>query len=95
MRAPQPERDVVEDVEVGEERVALEDGVDLAAVRRRRRHVVAVEQDLPVVRTFEAGDQPQRRRLAAPRRAEEREELAGLDRDVDPVDGCDVSELLP
>ena len=71
VRAPQPERDVVEDVEVGEERVALEDGVDLAAVRRGSGRVGAADKDLTLVRLLEAGDQPQRRGLAAARRAEQ------------------------
>src|SRR5262249_3330179 len=93
-RPPQPEGDVVEDVEVGKERVALEHGVDLAAVRRRRWHVGAVEQDLSLRRALEAGDEPQGRRLAAARRAEQGEELACLDGDVDPVDGGDLTELL-
>ena len=91
---PQPERDVVEDVEVREERVALEDGVHLPLVRRRRRHVGAVEQDLAAVRPLEAGDQPQRRRLAATGRSEQREELAAVDVQVDAVDRDDVGELL-
>ena len=75
----QPEGDVVEDVEVREERIALEDRVDLPLVRRRRRHVDPVEQDLAAVGPFEARDQTKRRRLAAARRAEQREELARLD----------------
>jgi hypothetical protein len=74
--------------------VALEDGVDLAAVWRRGRHVDVVEQDLSLVGALEAGDQPQGRRLAATRGAKQREELTRLDRDVDPVDGRDLPELL-
>src|SRR5256885_11179558 len=38
------------------------------------------------VRHFEAGDHPQRRRLAATRRAEQREELARLHHEVDAID---------
>ena len=47
--------------------------------RRRGRHVVdhaVVEEDLAGVGTLEAGDHPQRRRLAAARAAHERDELA-------------------
>ena len=72
----QPERDVVRDRLVREERVALEDRVDAPLVRRRARHVDAVEQDRAGVGPLEPGDQAQRRRLAAARRAEHREELA-------------------
>jgi hypothetical protein len=55
-------------------------------VRRRARHVVAVEQDLALGRALEAGDEPQRRRLAAARRAEHREELAARHLELDAVD---------
>ena len=44
-------------------------------------------------RLDEAGDHPQDRGLAAARRAEEGEELAGLDRDVDMVDGPEGAEI--
>jgi hypothetical protein len=79
----QPERDVVVDRHVREERVLLEHHVDRAAVREDRRHVVALEQDAPLVGDLEAGDHPQRRRLAAAARAEQREELAFADRERD------------
>jgi hypothetical protein len=48
--------------------VVLEDGVDVAPVRRRADRVLAADQDLALVRLLEAGDQPQRRGLAAARR---------------------------
>ena len=72
--APQPEGDVLEDREMREERVRLEDGVHVALVRRQRRHVDAAELDPPLGRLLEAADHPQRRRLAAARRPEQREE---------------------
>ena len=53
--------------QVREQRVALEHRVDVALVRRRERHVLAVQQDLAAGRLLEAGDHPQRRRLAAAR----------------------------
>ena len=84
------ERDVVGDVEVREQRVALEHRVDVAAVRRRLRDVLAVEQDAPARRPLEARDHAQRRRLAAARRPDHREELAGRHVEVDAVDGDDV-----
>ena len=43
-------------------------------------------------RPVEAGDEPQRRRLAAAPTAEQREELALLERDLDPVERDDVAE---
>ena len=48
-----------------------------------------------VVGLLEAGDDPQRRRLARARRAEQREELAVGDRQVDVVDRDDVAVGLP
>ncbi len=70
-----PKRDVAGDVEVREERVALEDGVDAAPVRRHVGHVGAVEHDPAARRPLEPGDHPERGGLAAPRGAEHREEL--------------------
>ena len=74
--APQPEGDVVEDREVREERVALEDGVDVAPVGRQPDDVAVAEVDRALVRLLEAADHPQRRRLAAARGPEQREERA-------------------
>src|SRR5262249_24294333 len=68
--AAKTERDVVVDVEVGEQRVVLEHRVDVSLVWRHRGDVLAVEQDLAGGRALEAGDHPQRRRLAAARRTE-------------------------
>ena len=91
---PQAVRDVVLDVEVREQRVALEHRVHGPAVRGRAREVDAVEQDRPGRRLLEPGDETQRRGLAATRRAEEREELPRADREVDAVDGDEIAEPL-
>ena len=48
----------------------------------------------PAVGQLEPADHPQRRGLAAARRPEEREELAGPDVERDAVDGPDVAEVL-
>src|SRR5215218_6661916 len=77
-----------------EERVALEDGVDRALVRRALRHVDPVEKDLPLGRLLEPAQHAQRGGLPTARRAEEREELAGFDLEVDAVDGGDAVEVL-
>ena len=68
--------------------------MDVAAVGRDAREVDAVEQDLAGARRLEAGDHPQRRRLAAAGGPEQREELARGDLEVDPVDRDRVLELL-
>ena len=91
---PQAVGDVLVDVEMREERVALEDRVDRALVGRALRDVDPVEEDLAVGRLLEPAQHAQRGGLSAARRAEEREELTGLDLEVDAVDGGDAVELL-
>ena len=90
----QPVGDVVQHGEVREERVRLEDGVDRTAVGRQPGDVGAVDPDRALVRALEAGDQPQRRRLPAAGRPEEREELTLADLEVEPVDGDERAEAL-
>ena len=90
----QPEPDVAGDIEVGEQGIALEDHVHRPLVRWLPAHVVPAELDGPAGRQVEAADHPERRRLAATRRAEEREELAGADRERDVVDRPDLAEHL-
>ena len=77
-----------------EERVVLEDRVDVPLVGRTVRDVGAAELDATLVGPLEAGDQPQRRRLAGAGRAQQREELAGGDLEIDPVDRDDVAVRL-
>ena len=89
---PQPEGDVVVDVQVGKQRVVLEHRVDVALVRRRLRHVDAVEQDLTVGRPLEARDQAERGGLSAAGRAQQREELPSGHVQVDAVDGRHIGE---
>ena len=90
----QPERDVLEHVHVREERVGLEHHVDVPLGRRHVRDVAAAQQDAAAARLLEARDHAQRRRLAAARGAEHREELALVDLEGDVVDGDDVVEAL-
>ena len=56
------------------------------------RDVAAVEDDLPRRRLRQLDQRPRQRRLAAARLADEAERLAGLDRQVDAVDGVDLSD---
>ena len=69
-----PEGHVVGDVEVREEGVALEDGVDRPLVGPRPGEVVSPMSTRPAVGLLEPGDHPQRRGLAAARRPEQGEE---------------------
>src|SRR5918992_2888158 len=90
----EPVRHVVEHAQVWEERVRLEDGVHVPLVGREVRDVVAADQHLALVGPFEAGDQAKRRRLPTARWAEQRQELAAVDVEIEPVDGDDVVEAL-
>ena len=90
----EPEGDVVVNRHVGEERVLLKDHVHFAVIRRNRGHVFALQNDAAFVRHLEAGDHAEGRRLAAPARAEQREELALADRDRDVLHGSGFPETL-
>ncbi len=92
--ALEAEGDVPLDVEVREQRVGLEDRVDVALVGRLLGDVLAAEVDAALGRVLEAADHPQRRRLAAARRAEQRVEGAALDRERELVDGGHLAEAL-
>ena len=88
------EGNVVRDRHVREERVALEDGVHVALVRREPDDVAVAEEDPAGRRVLEAADHPEGRRLAAAGRAEQREERAPWDLERDAVDRARLAELL-
>ena len=77
-----------------EERVRLEDGVDVALVRRPAGDGLGAEVDRALGRLLEAADHSQRRRLAATGGPEHREEAAAVDLERDLVDGDHVVEAL-
>jgi hypothetical protein len=79
---------------VGEEGVILEHGVRLALVRRHRGDVAAAELDPAFIGPLKAGDQSEQGRLPRPGWTEQREELAFLDREVDPGDRDDRAVVL-
>lgn len=85
--AAQPEGDVLVDAQVREERVALEDRVDGAFVRRQGGDVLVAETDGARRRVLESGDHPQRGGLSAAGGAEQGEERALRDGQVQRVDG--------
>ena len=90
----QPEGDVLVDREVREEGVVLEDRVHVPLVRRQPGDVLALELDQARRRLLEPADHPQGRGLATAGRAEEAEELAVPDLEVDVIDGRRVTESL-
>ena len=90
----EPERDVVVDRHVREERVLLEHHVDGSSVREDRRDVPSLKDDAPLVRHLEPRNHPQGCRFPAATRAEEREELAIVDRERHIAHGVGLSEAL-
>ena len=90
----EPVADVLGHVHVGEQRVVLEDRVDVAPEGRHTGDRLAGEEDLALARLFEAGDHAEGRRLAAARRAEQAVELAVLDPEVHPVHGDHFPEAF-
>jgi hypothetical protein len=76
------------------ERVGLEDDPDVAVARLDRVDRPAVEADLALARRVDAGEQEQRRRLAAAGGAEEGDELAVRDREAHAVDRDDLAPAL-
>src|SRR5437867_8667848 len=77
-----------------EERVLLEDDADVAAVGRPVGDRGAGDQDVALRRLLEAGDHPQRGRLARAAGAEQREEAAALHRERDVVNDAATAERL-
>ena len=78
----QPEGHVVLDVQVREQRVALEHDVERSFLGRPTRDVGAVDQHLPVVGRLQPGENAQQRGLTAAAGAEQAEERAGRDVEV-------------
>ncbi len=80
---PQAERDVLVDGQVRVERVALEHHRDVAVTRRHVVDDALADPQRALGDLLEAGDHPQRRRLAAPGRPDEHHELAVGDLEVE------------
>src|SRR5215211_4797053 len=82
-----PERDVLQDRLVGEEVEALEDHADIAAqagqVLALLGQLLAVDGDLALLDRLQPVDRPAQRRLARPRRADDDDDLAPGDLQVD------------
>ena len=83
----QSEGHVVPDIPVREQGVVLEHQADATLVGRYARHVPACQTDPPGPRLLEARQRAQQRGLAAPARAQEAEQLACRDGQVDVADG--------
>ena len=79
----EPERHVGPDVEVREQAVALEDHADVALVGGHPHDVRTADGDTAGVRLLEAGGHAQRRGLPAPGRAEQTDQLARLEGEIE------------
>src|SRR6185436_8532916 len=91
---PKAERDVLEDVEMREQRVVLEDRVHVSPVRGPTCDVPSLQNDAARVGLLEAADDAQGGRLAAAGRAEKSQELAGLDLEGDAFEDLLGAERL-
>jgi hypothetical protein len=87
---PKAVLDVLQHVQVREQRVVLEDRVDRPLIGCAPRDVDAVQLDRAGVGELEPGDHAKGRGLARTGRAEQREELARDDLQRERVDGHDV-----
>ena len=72
----QAKSNVFKNVQVGEESVFLENGVDGPAVGRKIAYILAVQQNFTACRQFEARNHTQGCRFTAARRTEEGDKLA-------------------
>ena len=95
-RAPvaQAEGEVVVHAHVLIERVVLEHHGDVAVARRQVIDQAIADADLAAAHVLEARDHAQGGRLAAARRADQHDELAVADRDVDAVHDLELAERL-
>ena len=91
LRPTQRVADVLRHRHVGVEGVALEDHRHVAILRLQVRHVAIADRDGTVGDLLQAGDHPQQRRLPAPRRTDEYEQLTIGDVEIDLVDGAPSS----
>ena len=94
LRQLQAEGHVVVQRHVRIERVGLEHHRDAALRRRASLTTRSADPDFAAGRFLEAGDHPQQRRFAAARRADEDDELAVDDLEVDVLEDADGAERL-
>ena len=76
------------------QRVRLEHHRDVAVLRRHHRDVAVADEHVAGVDRLEAGEHPQRRRLAAARWADQHEELAVFDLEVERVHGGTIEAVV-
>jgi hypothetical protein len=83
---PEAIGDVLRHREMAEQRVVLEDEADTTVAHGKPGGVLLAEQDAPRRRCLQTRDQAQEGRLARARRAQQRQQLARLDGEIDMLD---------
>jgi hypothetical protein len=79
------ERDILSDVEVGKQGVMLKHHAESTANRLDPGNVFVLDQYPTSIRYLESREQPKRRGLSAPARAEQRQHLSSLQAQRDPI----------
>ena len=91
----QAEGHVLRDRQMREQRIVLEHDRDVALVRRQRGYIAPRKDHRPVVRRHQPRDDAQKRGLATPGRAQERDKLAPGHAKVHPVHHRHALERFP
>ncbi|CAB4574248.1 unannotated protein [freshwater metagenome] len=86
------EGDILEDGQMGKERIVLKDRVDRTFIWLDVGDVEISDRDLSRGRLLQPRDHSQSRRLATPRRSQEREEGSFRDRQREVIDCYEVTE---
>src|SRR5450631_100939 len=92
----QPESNVFKDAHMFEQGVMLKDESDAPFADLLTGNVAAVEKDRSAARVgcFLTGDHPQKRRLAATARPQQRDEFAGFHSEIDMAERLELTEGL-
>ena len=87
----QSECDVLENRHVTKQGIVLKHKADVAFADLARQRILPVETDLPLVRPFETGDDPQQRCLAGARWTQQRDQLARVDVEADVLERGEIA----
>ena len=94
LATPKPESDVFEDVQMREQCIRLEDGVDRTLECPQRRHITRADVNGAAGRVFQPRDHAQGGCLAAARGTQKCEEGTRRDREIEMIDRDRVTKLL-
>jgi len=80
---PQAKGDVFENRHVGEQGVALKDGIDVAVFSRNLSNILIFKVNMAVIDVFQPGDKAKHCRFTAARRAKQRKKFAVVDGQIE------------